>query len=483
MGFMAEVLVLAATLAGTAASHASVTISSAATLNMSCVSGVCTPTARDAVLNVNDLTTMLASGNVQVNTGSGSLAAHVRDIRISAGFSWASANSLTLSAFESVTFDKAVSVAGPAPVSLVTNNGGTSGSLSFGPQGSLSFLGTTNTLSIEGQTYTLANTVASLAADIASNPSGFYALSASYDASPDGIYGVSPILTQFGGTLAGLGNTISHLTISDHAPNTSVGLFEQIGETGSVDYLRLSKVSISFGLQSNAGGVAGQSAGTLLGDSVTGNIKYKKTSGAGGIVGSNDGIVTMCHADVKITGGEYGSVGGLVGATGVGTITASWATGTLFGDAGSQVGGLVGFTSRMTVSNSYSTSTAAGGQGAYVGGLIGQTGDPEGDGATTATSYSTGAPTGGSGSDVGGLIGVDDTSPGSVTDTYWDTTTSGITNLSQGAGNIANDPGIAGETSAQLQAGLPAGFDPTIWAESPSINNGFPYLIANPPPN
>src|SRR5580704_11027493 len=92
MGFMAEALVLAATLAGTAAARASVTISSAATLNMSCVSGLCTPTARDARLNVNDLTTMLASGNVQVNTGSGKLAEKVRDIVVSDGFSWASTN-------------------------------------------------------------------------------------------------------------------------------------------------------------------------------------------------------------------------------------------------------------------------------------------------------------------------------------------------------------------------------------------------------
>ena len=40
---------------------------------------------------------------------------------------------------------------------------------------------------------------------------------------------------------------------------------------------------------------------------------------------------------------------------------------------------------------------------------------------------------------------------------------------------------ITGETTAQLQAALPSGFDPTIWAESPSINGGLPYLIANPP--
>jgi hypothetical protein len=33
----------------------------------------------------------------------------------------------------------------------------------------------------------------------------------------------------------------------------------------------------------------------------------------------------------------------------------------------------------------------------------------------------------------------------------------------------------------QLQSGLPSGFDPSIWAEKPGINNGYPYLIANPP--
>jgi hypothetical protein len=64
---------------------------------------------------------------------------------------------------------------------------------------------------------------------------------------------------------------------------------------------------------------------------------------------------------------------------------------------------------------------------------------------------------------------------------YWDTDTSGITNLSQGAGNIANFPGITGLTTRQLQSGLPAGFDPKIWAENSSINGGLPYLITNQP--
>ena len=72
---------------------------------------------------------------------------------------------------------------------------------------------------------------------------------------------------------------------------------------------------------------------------------------------------------------------------------------------------------------------------------------------------------------------------GSVTNDYWDLDTSGITDPSQGAGNIPNDPGITGLTTQQLQSGLPAGLDPAVWAEDPNINNGLPYLINNPPQN
>ena len=64
------------------------------------------------------------------------------------------------------------------------------------------------------------------------------------------------------------------------------------------------------------------------------------------------------------------------------------------------------------------------------------------------------------------------------TNDYWDTDTSKMT---QGCAN-ANCPGITGLTDAQLKSGLPAGFDPAVWGQGPSINNGYPYLLANPPP-
>jgi hypothetical protein len=468
--------------------QAAVTISTAATSNMNCVSGVCTPTAKDAVLNVNDLTTMLATGNVQVNTGSGKLAAHVRDIRISDGFSWASTNSLTLSAFESVTFDKAVSVAGSAPVSLVTNNGGTGGTLSFGPKGSLSFLSPSNSLTIDGQTYTLANSVGSLAADIAGNPSGFYALSASYDAGPDGIYGASPIPTTFTGTFNGLGNSISHLSISGSASDMDIALFAYVDTTGVINSLRVTSANIRVKKNSDAAVVAAISYGTVFNTFSSGKVRGA-TGNTGlnslfaGLVGGNAGTILDDASSAIVTAEGQGTsafaeAGGLVGYS-AGTVAESYATGTATvagtGNAAT-AGGLIGNDNGL-VENCYAEGAATIGNSGEVGGLAGE------NDLTIETSYSTGAATGGPRTDVGGSLGYDGSQVdgGSVSDIYWDTTTSGITNLSQGAGNIANDPGITGETSAQLQAGLPAGFDPTIWAESPSINNGFPYLINNPP--
>ena len=34
---------------------------------------------------------------------------------------------------------------------------------------------------------------------------------------------------------------------------------------------------------------------------------------------------------------------------------------------------------------------------------------------------------------------------------------------------------------AQLKSALPAGFSSAIWGQSAGINNGYPYLLGNPP--
>jgi hypothetical protein len=486
-------IVAALSLSCATGAHAAVTISMAATSNMDCVSGVCTPTAKDAILNVNDLTTMLANGNVEVNTGSGKLAKKIEDIVISDGFSWASSNSLTLDAYRSIVVDKAVSDAGSGAVALTTDDGGSLGTLSFGPKGSLSFLSPSNSLTIDGNAYTLANSVSALAADIAANASGNYALSASYNAKQDGTYHIAPVATTFEGNFNGLGNTISHLSIHGMSDGLNLGLFAEIGTTGTVDSIRVTNAAIVGKANSFAGALAGLSYGTIFDSFAEGSASGyagKDVGRFGGLVGSNRGTLDLTGASVAIdvrgkSQAATAYLGGLV-AENLGTIEQSYATGAVTASsgvtAGPTAGGLVGFSAESgplegIIDNCYATGAASVGKDGYVGGLVSV------NGFTITNSYSAGAPVGGAGSYIGGSLGFDEGAMYGATESgiYWDTTTSGITNLSQGAGNIANDPGITGETSAQLQAGLPAGFDPTIWAENPSINTGLPYLIANPP--
>jgi hypothetical protein len=470
------------------AAHGAVTISSAATSNMSCTSGVCSPAAATAVLNVGDLTTMLASGNVTVNTGTGSLAAQVEDIVVAAGFNWTSANALTLDAYRSVTVTAPVADNGSGAVSLVTNDGGSGGYLLFVSGGSLSFLGTANSLSINGAAYTLESTIADLAAAIRHKASGYYALSASYDAGRDRTYKAPPIKTKFKGTFTGLGNTISNLKIT--CKNTETGLFAYVDTNGSINSLSVAGASIkALDSAERSGSVAGVIAaanfGSVFNSFATGSIHATFSQYpvlVGGLVGSNLGSIfdsaasTTAVAVGKKGGQAIAAAGGLAGRSD-GTIGSSFATGnaSITGRAAATyyVGGLVGL-DNGPVENGYAEGAVAGENTSAAGGLAGGTDSP------ISGSYSTGSVTAGNGSDIGGLVGFD-SSHGGLSNNYWDTSTSGVTNLSQGAGTPANDPGITGETTAQLQAALPAGFDPTIWAESPTINGGLPYLIANPP--
>jgi hypothetical protein len=150
--------------------QADVTISPAATQDMSCSGGVCAPTAASAVLNVNDLETLLASGNVEVTTtGSG---VQANNIVVSDALAWSAASGLTLDASQSVSIDKGIAVQGQGGLTLTTDDGGTSGTLAFGHKGRVTFASLSRNLTINGTAYTLVNTIQSLASAIAENPSG-----------------------------------------------------------------------------------------------------------------------------------------------------------------------------------------------------------------------------------------------------------------------------------------------------------------------
>ncbi len=450
-------------------SHAAVTISSGETQNMSCSAGVCAPTASDAVLNVTDMENLLSSGNLEITTtGSG---VQADDIDIVAPFSWTDGNSLTLDAYRSITVTQSVADNGSGGVVLAANDGGNGGALSFQSGGSLSFATPASALSINGKTYVLEDSVATLAAAIASNPSGHYALSASYDASQDGVYSNSPILNKLNGTVNGLGNAISNLQIASDT-RFALGLFTRVGKKGEIDSLLVtnSDVSIRDGKRnfvSVAGVLSATNHGTIFNAFASGELSYTVSKlhdqiGAGGLIGSNDGKISASGADVTVAanvGRGFAQVGGLVAVNlGSGIVEGSYATGSAASNT--VAGGLVAFNDGL-VENCYALGDSSVSINSYVGGLAGAT-----DTAIGA-SYSTGKVSGGSGSSVGGFVGGDD-SDGELSGNYWDTTTSGIANPGQGAGNIANDPGISAKTTKQLEKRLPKGFRPENLVREPA---------------
>ncbi len=592
---------------------AALIVSAAPTQNVMCSAGVCTATAQNAVLNNTELAGMLASTDVTIRTAN-----VTRNIYIKGGFSWVSANRLTLDAHHSIAFERAVEVTGPGALTLTTNDGGTGGTLSFAPPGRIHFWDVASSLVINGASYTLVADLETLASDIAANPAGDYALADNYDATSDGTYTQAPIPTSFAGNFQGLGNTISHLTISntvDTGQRVNLGLFAILQDTGSIQNVRLTPARVTGGNEFWVAGLVTVNAGYLFGNFVRGQFSGGTVSGA--LVAANHGTILSCGADGSISapnyvgglvgqnyrqitasfastvlksGGYYG--GGLVGMAVGGGISDSHASGAVEGSGVGSFGGLVGFLQGLnrpaSIINSYATGNISGGD--YAGGLIGDgesyarvsithshatgnvtsfndaggligfweggqvqyfeiadsyaTGNIQADvagglaghlqGANVSRSFASGVVTGIS--EAGGLVGTRDSgvigntysvSPvsasgssytnvgglvgsstnttdalttsyaiGAVTggtcqggfvgnrstnepmsDDYWDTTTSG-TNNGVGCGDAS---GITGLTTEQLRSGLPAGFDPAIWSQAPGINNGFPYLISNPP--
>jgi len=457
-----------ALLTAASSAQAALTISGGATKNVSCASGVCSATAATAVLNKNDLETMLASSNVRVVPGS-----VATNIVIDTGVTWASGYGLTLDAYQSIAFDEPVTVNGTGAFTILTNDGGSGGDYTFGPKGKVTFLSTSNALTINGTAFTLLGSMSDVQA-INTNLNGNYALANSYNAKH--VTGWTPIGTGapgFAGMFEGLGNTISNLNVNIGTGNDA-GLFGN--STGTIRDIGIVGGAVIGG--QDVGGLVGANGGTIVHSYSTASVGGNSSWPVGGLVGTLGGSEGVAIRDSYASGAVAGrkQVGGLVGEMyGAATIDECFATGTVTSSeqSGPGTGGLVGYQNDSDISvieNSYATG-AVPGTTDYRGGLVGQN---KTDNVAIVSSYSTGA-VNNSGSDVGGFVGANSSH---ASNDYWDTTSSGMTNGCNG--NLCS--GITGLTTAQFQSGLPAGFDPTIWAENLSINNGFPYLINNPPP-
>ncbi len=226
----------------------------------------------------------------------------------------------------------------------------------------------------------------------------------------------NPTRHPFTATFEGNRHTISNLQM-DPTGTIAAGLFSLLGNNGVVRNVGLVAVEVTG--VNNAGAVVGRSEGTVFATYATGTVTGE--GGIGGLVGhqNGDGLATEPRVAasysaviVDSSGGAGNNTGGLVGLNNTGDIIASYATGAVTG-----------------------ITTA-------VGGLVGS---HRASGSAVIASYSTGAVTPANG---GGLIG-DIRSGTTVTNSYWATTTSGISDDSD-----TNSP--EGVSSGALQT--PTGY-------------------------
>ena len=153
-----------------------------------------------------------------------------------------------------------------------------------------------------------------------------------------------------------------------------------------------------------------------------------------------------------------------------GTISQSYATGNVTAGI-EEAGGLVGV-NMGSIQNSQASGivgTASAPLVWGVGGLAGVNGGSISDSYSTRTGF--GAPR-------GAFLGVN-LATGTLTDDYWDTTTSDLfTGVKLDESSTDQAANVLPLTTSQLQSALPAGFDPSIWGLNASVNGGLPYLLS-----
>jgi hypothetical protein len=297
-----------------------------------------------------------------------------------------------------------------------------------------------------------------------SNLTAYYVLNNSIDASATSGWnsgqGFEPVgnSARFSGGFDGGGFNITGLYINRPATN-NVGLFGHVGDdTGAtvIKNVRLANTTVvgARGTGTLIGRVTGN-ANTLIencsavGGNVTGN------GATGGLIGSfNSWQTTLDGTDNPVLRYSYSDVAVYSSASG----------------GRDKFGGLVGCSQKGTIQNSYSRSSVNVTDGSRIGGLAGCI-DYRGE---IFNSYSTGLVTVTSCVLVGGLVG-NRVGPGFnegvVTNSFWDTETSGQTTSAGGTGKNTTEM----KTEATF---TDAGWNfVDIWHIDSGVNDDYPHLI------
>ena len=296
---------------------------------------------------------------------------------------------------------------------------------SAGVYGSITLSGSSASLKINGNSYTLIQSMSQLDAldgynaatgtGTAANVNGYYALAQNLIAS--GTY-QDALVKQFNGVFTGLGHKIDGLTIdTGSSSGYGYGLFGLVGlpdGSGVVRDIGLTNANLNARSNKYAGALIGVTFGDVKNAYATGSVTGSQF--IGGLIGAidlpnplwgqfsktNSNTISNSFANVTVTAGAYS--GGLVGVGKLLTIVNSHASGDMLG-SGIDSGGLIGQANSVSIANSYATGRVTGSD--QTGGLVGYIGSaysydtsPSG---SILNSFATGNVTGGG--QTGGLVG------------------------------------------------------------------------------
>ncbi len=222
----------------------------------------------------------------------------------------------------------------------------------------------------------------------------------------------------FVGRFDGQGYEIRDLFIN-RPDESNVGLLAVVEAGGIIENVGIVNGNITG--YEGVGSLAGHNGGTVRNSYAAGKVTGDLDIGS--LVGVNDGTVSTSYSSGSVTGRD--TIGGLLGKND-GTLSNSFSSSAVNGN--DFVGNLVGVNGGA-VGNSYTSGTVSGSD--FIGGLLGRN-----EGAVSKC-YSTGNVIGDE--HIGGLVGQN--LYGVVSNSFWDTQTSGQ----------ANSDGGTGKTTMEMQ--------------------------------
>ena len=279
--------------------------------------------------------------------------------------------------------------------------------------------------------------------NVSAHPGWFFRLENDIDCS--GISNFTAI-SDFGGAIDGQKHLIKNLRmVSSSDGNSNRGIFGTISKGANVSEVNFRNVNM-YCSSTYCGGVSFTNAGTIEKSSITGTLNFPNcTSQCGGFAVYNQGLIAESYANLAL--GVQGSYAGLI--------------------AGHQVGG--------HIRDCYSMGSITASSGGTIGGLVGLNQDQYSSGGDVANSYSTARVT--NSSVTGGLIGWQ-YDGSTISNSYWDieaTEEDAMCGTESGGSGCTDTNGL---TTAQMKVGANfVGWNfEDVWAISPSVNDGYPYL-------